>query len=141
MVLLILLGSSSCQNEKQDQQKHLIEYYIQSYNKFDVKGMLHDLSETVVFENSTNGQVDLTTNGIEEFKAQAETALQYFSQRKQTITSWDFQDDKVIIGIDYEGILAIDLPNGLKTGDTLKLQGQSEFIFKDGKIISIKDKS
>jgi hypothetical protein len=83
----------------------------------------------------------LRTEGLTEFKKQAEAAVSYFSQRKQTIEAWKFMNSKVVIEIDYQAILAIDLPNGMKTGDTLALKGVSEFEFENGKIISITDKS
>jgi hypothetical protein len=37
--------------------------------------------------------------------------------------------------------LASDLPNGMKAGETLRLNGRSEFTFCDGKIYRIKDVS
>ncbi len=83
----------------------------------------------------------MRTEGIGEFRKQAELAKQYFTQRKQLVESWEYIDTKVIIGIHYEAILAMDFPNGMKTGDTLKLKGKSEFDFEDGKIKSITDKS
>lgn len=124
-----------------EEQKDSIEHYIKSYNEFDIAGMTKNLSETVVFENVSNGKVELRTEGITEFKKQAEAAVSYFSQRKQTIEAWEFMNSKVVIEIDYQAILAIDLPNGMKTGDTLALKGVSEFEFENGKIISITDKS
>ena len=122
-------------------QQEIIENYINSYNTFDTKGMIQNLHEDIIFENSTNGKVDLRTEGKEAFYKQANTAKQYFTERKQTVKSWQFKDAQVIIQIDYEGILAIDLPNGMKSGETLKLQGQSIFDFKDGKIYKIRDSS
>ena len=127
--------------QMEEQQKAIIENYIQAYNQFDVAGMIKDLSDTVIFENITNNEVDLRTDGKEAFQKQAEMAKQYFQQRAQTIEAWDFQENKVIIDISYQGILAIDLPNGMKAGDTLRLNGQSEFEFRDDKIVSIRDKS
>ena len=124
-----------------EHQKNTIENYISSYNEFDIEGMTKNLSEDVVFENISNGKVDVRTKGLIEFKKQAESAKQYFNKRKQTVESWQFEDSKVIIEIDYNAVLAIDLPNGLKIGDTLKLKGQSEFEFESGKIKSITDKS
>jgi len=121
--------------------KQIVEDYILAYNAFDIEGMIENMHDDVLFENISNDEVDLSTSGLEEFKIQAEKAKQYFSSRVQTIESWDFEDDKVTIGINYEGILAIDLPNGAMTGDTLALNGQSEFLFQNGKIISIKDRS
>ena len=122
-------------------QKTAIDNYIQSYNTFDIEGMIKELHENIVFENKTNGEVTLTTKGIKEFKKQAEAAKEYFKNRQQVVTSYKFSDNNVTVEIDYKAVLAIDLPNGMKAGDTLKLKGQSVFVFKDEKIISIKDKS
>ena len=124
-----------------EQQKEIIENYVNSYNSFDINGMTKNLDEKVVFENISNEKVDLRTEGINDFKKQAESAKQYFEEREQTIESWNFNDYKVSINIDYRAVIAVDLPNGLKKGDTLKLKGQSEFEFKEGKIIRITDKS
>ena len=125
---------------KEHMQK-IIENYIKSYNSFDIKGMVKDLDEDVIFENISNGNVDLRTEGLDDFKKQAESAVQYFEQRNQTIQSWHFDVERVSIDIDYKAILAVDLPNGLKKGETLVLKGKSEFEFKNGKIIQITDRS
>lgn len=143
ILLIFLILTLGCQTKKdmKEQQKLIIENYIQSYNEFDIKGMIKNLDQNVVFENISNGKVDLRKEGIIAFEEQAESAKQYFKERKQTIESWNFNDQKVTIKIDYKATLAIDLPNGLKEGDTLELKGQSEFEFDDLKIKSIRDKS
>jgi ketosteroid isomerase-like protein len=128
-------------NKKMNHQKKMIEDYVTSYNNFDISGMTENLDKNVVFENISNGKVNLRTEGLEEFNKQAESAKQYFHQRKQTIDSWNFNDLIVSIHIDYKAILAVDLPNGLKSGDTLEMKGISEFEFKNGKIMRISDKS
>ena len=124
-----------------NKQKKRIENYIKSYNDFEIVNMAKDLHEEIVFENISNEKVDLSTEGIEEFKKQAETAKQYFNQRTQTIEFWEFNDNLVTIKIDYKAILNIDLPNGLKKGDTFELKGESQFEFNNDKIIRIRDKS
>jgi len=124
-----------------NKQKKIIENYIKSYNNFKIENMTKDLHDEIVFENISNGKVDLRTEGIEEFIKQAETAKQYFNQRTQTIESWEISGTIITIKIDYNAILNIDLPNGLKKGDTLELKGESQFEFKQDKIIRIRDKS
>lgn len=143
MLIVILILTLGCQtkNDMKEQQRDVIENYIKSYNDFDIIGMTKNLSKDVVFENVSNGNVELRTEGIDEFKKQAESAKQYFTQRKQTIEFWEFNNSKVSVEIDYKATLAIDFPNGLKTGDTLELKGISEFEFESGKIKSITDKS
>lgn len=123
------------------QQKAIVESYIRAYNAFDIDGMIQHLHPEVTFENSSNGEVDLTTDGIEAFREQAERARALFSEREQRITDWSFDGDQVTISIDYEGTLAIDLPNGLEAGDQLSMQGQSEFHFRDGKVVLLRDRS
>ncbi|GAB2772189.1 hypothetical protein GCM10027275_13810 [Rhabdobacter roseus] len=121
--------------------KTIIEKYLQAYNGFDVPGMVENLHEEVVFENSTNGVIDLTTIGIDAFRQQAEAAQGYFTQREQKATFWQFEENVVTVQIEYAGVLAVELPNGLKPGDTLRLEGKSIFEFQDGRIIKIQDVS
>jgi ketosteroid isomerase-like protein len=83
--------------------------------------------------------VNLTTTGKEEFRRQAEQATQYFSQREQRVTNWQVAGNQAEVAIDYRAVAAVNFPNGLKAGDTLRLQGKSVFRFADGKIISIED--
>jgi ketosteroid isomerase-like protein len=119
--------------------KQLVEAYIEAYNRFDVAGMLLPLHEDVVFRNVSNGEVNLTTTGKAAFQQQAEQATQYFSQREQSVTNWMTSTHRVEVAIDYSAVAAIEFPNGLKSGDTLRMQGKSVFRFADGKIISIED--
>lgn len=125
----------------QAEQKRVIEDYIQAYNRFDADGMIQHLHPSVVFKNITNGQTDLQTEGLPAFRQQAEQAKQYFSHRRQTITDWEFSGDTVTIEIEYEGQLAIDLPNGFRAGETLRLTGQSVFVFEGDQIVALTDKS
>lgn len=120
-------------------RKNIIENYIESYNNFDVENMLKDLDEKIVFRNIFDGQVNLETKDIAEFKAQAEKAKDFFSQREQKVTNLKFGEDKVEAEIFYNGIVAVDLPNGLKAGSKIELEGKSIFRFVDGKIIEIED--
>ncbi len=85
--------------------------------------------EDIVFENLSNGAVTHITNGLEEFKKQAEVATQYFNQRKHFVMSWEFSGPKVLIKIRYEATLAMDFPNGLTKGRRLALLWTSEFTF------------
>ena len=125
-------------NSQQEQEK-IIRKYINSYNNFDVKGMINNLHNDIFFENISNGEINLMTKGINEFHNQAELAKEYFKQREQKILKITFINNSVEVEIDYAGILNIDFPNGLKKGDKLQLRGKSIFKFKDDKIIEIKD--
>ncbi|WP_378103262.1 nuclear transport factor 2 family protein [Chryseobacterium sp. sg2396] len=125
--------------ENRERYITVIENYISAYNRFDVKGMCRDLSEDILFENISDGNVDMSIKGIENFKKQAEAATAYFSERHQRIDSWNFNNHVVTIEISYQATLAIDLPNGMKKGNMLTLKGISEFVFEDHEIISLRD--
>ncbi|HEY1055813.1 MAG TPA: nuclear transport factor 2 family protein [Emticicia sp.] len=122
-----------------EQREQIIQHYIESYNNFDIEGMLKDLDENVQFENISNGEVNLSTKGLAALKEQAEKAKAFFSSRKQIIKSFQHTDNKAEIEIDYHAVLAIDFPNGLKKGDELNLKGKSIFVFDGSKIIAITD--
>lgn len=121
------------------QRKKIIEDYVHAYNDFDIEGMVQNMDENIIFENITDGKVDLKTEGLNDFRHQAAAAKAYFKTRHQEIKSWEFGDATVKVTITYRGILAIDFPNGLKSGDLLEMQGESVFEFKNGKIIRLTD--
>lgn len=125
-------------NTKATQEK-IIKAYVHAYNHFDVEGMTKDLDENLRFVNMADGVMNMCLNNLAEFKTQAAQALALFSKRTQTITGWAFNDDVVEVAIDYHAVLATDLPNGLKEGDELNLQGKSVFKFSGDKVIEITD--
>ena len=45
----------------------------------------------------------------------------------------------VTVDIAYRGELAVDLPNGMKAGEQLQLNGRSEFESDKGRLIKIAD--
>lgn len=122
-----------------DPRKRFIEQYILAYNQQEVEGMLLNLHNEVVFENISNGEVSMRLEGKSEFEAQAKDALKFFTEREQIVTRWTFEEDLVKVDLRYRAIAAMDFPNGIKSGDTIELQGQSEFTFAEGKIISLRD--
>jgi len=122
-------------------REEVIKQYVEGYNNFDTQKMTEDFSDDIVFVNIQNGQTNMTLNGINEFKNQAETGKQYFSQRNQKILSFKHEGHITQVEIDYHGILAQDFPNGLKKGQEISLKGQSTFEFRDGKIIKLTDES
>lgn len=121
------------------QQQQLIQAYISAYNNMDVDAMLAPLHPAIVFTNVSNGEVTHTTQGKTAFKVQAEQALNYFSQRCQTVTGLTWNGEQAEALIDYKATLAIELPNGLKAGQELHLQGKSVFRFSEGLISIIED--
>lgn len=120
-------------------KQSLIENYISAYNRFDVEGMAKDLHEAVRFRNIAGGEVNLETSGIAAFKEQANRAIPLFREREQRITGIQEHGNQVEVSIAYSAVLATDLSEKLKAGDTIQLQGKSIFQFKEDKIISIED--
>ena len=122
-----------------EQLSQIIQNYVDAYNNFDVEGMIKDLHNDVIFKNISNGEVNLTINGKIAFEEQAKQAKQFFKTRQQTITKTIVDYEFIEIAIDYQGVIAINLPNGLKENDKIALQGKSIFRFVDDKIMEITD--
>jgi hypothetical protein len=122
-------------------KEEIIKNYIIAYNNFDIDGMCAQLHPEIEFINIENGETNLTLNGIDAFKAQAKQAEAIFKTRQQEITAIFYGDNHVEVDINYTGILATDLPNGLKAGDEIELKGKSVFQFHDGFIIKLVDMS
>ena len=118
---------------------NIIKNYIDGYNQFDIEKMVMDFDDNIVFENLQNNEINLSLKGLTAFKEQAEIAKTYFAKRTQTVKSFRHFDNSTEIEIDYTAILAMDLPNGLKKGQKLKLSGKSVFEFKKNKVIKLTD--
>ncbi len=123
-----------------DREK-IIKNYVDGYNQFDIDKMVADFDDNIVFENIQNGETNMSLKGLTAFRQQAEQAKTYFTERTQTIKSFVHNDDTTEIEIDYNAILDIDFPNGLKKGQELNLVGKSIFEFSGDKIIKLKDVS
>lgn len=122
-----------------DEKRSIIERYLNAYNAFDIDVMMSVIHPDIEFKNVSSGEVNATASGANEFRKLAEQSKGLFSMRNQTITSFETKDDQAFIDVAYEGVLASDLPNGMKAGQTLRLNGRSEFSFRDGKIYRIAD--
>lgn len=120
-------------------REKIIQNYIDGYNQFNIDKMVTDFDDNVVFENIQNGEINLSLSGLVAFREQADQAVNYFSTRKQTIKSFKHSDIETEIEIEYYAVLAMDFPNGLKSGQELNLTGKSIFKFLDNKIIKITD--
>ena len=140
--ILVLITFKNCQvMDEKHQRREIIKDYIKSYNENNIEGMLTHLHQDIVFENYSDGVLSHRTEGKEAFKEKTESAKACFESREQKLEVWNFSDDEVKVNISYNTVLATDLPNGMKKGDTLQLQGVSKFYFRDGKIAKIVDES
>jgi hypothetical protein len=126
---------------KQEEMKETIDRYIDAYNKFDIDAMILVLASDIRFENVSGGEINAKTSGKIEFEALARRSAQLFTSRRQKVTTTKIVGDKAFVEIEFEGVLAQDLPNGLKAGEKMVLRGTSEFVFVNGLVSSIIDRS
>ena len=124
---------------KAEVQKVVIESYIEAYNALDIDGMLALMHPDVVFKNISGGKVNATATGIDELRQMANTTKSLFSSRRQQFTNFDASGQTATVKIEFEGVLASDLTNGMKAGEVVKLTGRSRYQFRDGKIFRLTD--
>ena len=117
----------------------IIKNYIEGYNQFNIDKMVNAFDDNIIFEKIQNDKTNMSLNGIVEFKLQAEQAIAYFSKREQKIKSFNHTEKTTEIEIDYEAVLGMDFPNGLKKGQQVKIIGKSVFEFEGNKIIKLTD--
>jgi predicted ester cyclase len=117
----------------------LVEQFIDAYNAFDIDGMIAPLHRDCSFRNISGGQMNASTNGVEDFRKLAEMSKSLFSSRRQTISGFHWDGSTLVVEIDFEGTLQADIPDGPKAGQTLNLHGRSEYRFQNGRIIQLTD--
>ena len=122
-------------------KRALLERYLDAYNSFDIECMMTLIHPDIEFTNVSGGAVTASASGTSQFRALAEQAKQMFSSRSQTVKQFDLDGEGGSLAITYAGVLASDLSNGMKAGETLQLTGRSEFAFRDGKIYRLTDYS
>lgn len=119
----------------------LIERYIDAYNRIDVDAMLATMDSEVIFENYSAGVLSVRTAGIHELRYLAENSRYLFSARHQTITAYSEAAGVAYAQIHFQGTFAVDLPNGVRAGQSIALDGRSEYRERHGKLIYIADYS
>ena len=126
---------------KQEEIKASINRYMDAYNSFDIEAMIEMVAPDIQFENVSGGEVNAKTSGKAEFEVLAKQSVRLFSHRKQTVKTIRIERDRAFVEIEFEGILAEDLPSGLKAGAKIALKGTSTFVFTNGFISSLVDRS
>lgn len=117
----------------------LIDRYLDAYNRLDVDGMLLTLHPQIVFENMAGGVVSVRIEGAGDFRRLAESTRPLFASRRQTITAYSERDGVAHATIAFEGVFALDLPNGIRAGQAIALGGRSEYRVHEGLLIHIVD--
>lgn len=113
----------------------IINRYIQSYNDRDIEGMLDCVTEDVVFENISNAGHSLRFEGRDQMGEVARLSGNAFSYRRQKLVNLVIGEGKAAAEIEFEGKAAVDLPNGTKAGESIKIRGSSFFEFR-GRLLS-----
>lgn len=124
---------------KEKLMKKIVDQYIDSYNKFDLEGMVRNLHKDMIFKNIANDEVTLRLDGKIAFKNQINQAFNLFEKREMKILGQKIGDNIVENKVDFKGVLAVDIPDGPKKNELIKLQYKTVFKFKNGRIISIED--
>ncbi|RDI98805.1 nuclear transport factor 2 family protein [Dyella solisilvae] len=121
--------------------RELIERYLAAYNRMDVDGMLATMHREVVFENYTAGVLSVRTQGADELRRLAENSRYLFSARRQLILVYQEADGTATAQILFDGTFAVDLPNGVRAGQSITMNGRSQFRQRDGLLAYIADYS
>ena len=119
----------------------IIARYIASYNARDIDGMITCVTDDVVFENISNRGQSMRLDGKEMMAQVAELSGNAFSYRRQRIVNVVTGAGKAAAEIEFEGKAAVDLPNGVKAGETVKVRGASFFEFRGNLLCRIADYS
>lgn len=122
-------------------EDHIIGRYIRCYNARDIDGMLDCVTEDVIFENISNTGQTMRLEGREAMADVARLSGNAFSYRRQKILNFVHAGDHASAEVAFEAKAAVDLPNGVKAGDMLHLQGASFFELRDGLLCRIADYS
>ena len=105
----------------------VINRYLACYNARDIEGMLDCVTQDVVFENISNTGQSMRLDGKD--------------MMRQGLVNIASGGGKAAAEIEFEGKAAVDLPNGIKSGETVKVRGASFFEFRGDLLCRIADYS
>ena len=121
------------------EKKVLVKQYLDAYNFFDIKSLKSVMHSDIIFTNIVNDNVIAKTHGIEEFTKFAKDSKKKYSLRKQTINKLNWENDNIIVDLDYEVLATSDRSIEVENGSIQKLKGKIVFQFSDNKISVIND--
>ena len=119
----------------------IIRRYIASYNDRDIDAMLACVTDDVVFENISNAGQSMRLDGKVMMRQVAEVSGNAFSYRRQRLTNLVTGTSTAAAEIEFEGRAAVDLPNGIRAGETVRVRGASFFEFRGPLLCRIADYS
>lgn len=119
--------------------------YLAAYNALDVDAMLATLSDDVIFDHVSNATESVRTEGKEALARLAWQTASLMSARTQSVRTAVCQAQGELVRcallIDYEATVAMDLPDGWKQGQVLRLRGASFFELRGELITRVTDLS
>ncbi|WP_043528205.1 nuclear transport factor 2 family protein [Litchfieldella xinjiangensis] len=121
----------------ENEKRVLIDHYLDAYNAFDIDRMLAVMHDRIEFSYVLNGQRSARALGKEQFRRLAEHSRTLFSSRHFEVLRYRLDDEPAAVDMDFEGVMAFDLPDGPQKGETLALESRMEFDFSDGCICRI----
>ncbi|RPI75484.1 MAG: nuclear transport factor 2 family protein [Ignavibacteriales bacterium] len=123
------------------ENENIVRIFIEAYNEFDIDSMLELLHSEIEFKNISGGEINAHTRGKVEFENIAKQSVSLFKEREQKIISFKESGNKATVEIEYRAVLTSDISGKLKAGDSILMNGRSEYQFKDGLISSLIDES
>ena len=121
--------------------EEVVRKFIDAYNKFDVDAMLALLHSDIRFMDIQDSKVAAKLKGKTEFEVLARQSAQLFRERKQTIKLLEADAEKVVVEVSFTGVFDKDTTEGPLAGDEVVLSGRSEYLVRDGLIVSIMDET
>ena len=118
----------------------VVQRYLDAYNRRDVAALVACVSESVVFENVSNGAAPLRLDGRTAFAHLAAQAAETFPVRRLQVRTAVVSGDRVALEVDWSGTPSVDI-GGVRAGETMTLRGASFFRIADEALVSIVDLS
>jgi ketosteroid isomerase-like protein len=116
-----------------------VRRFLAAYNAVDVDAMLESIADDIVFENVSNSGPTTRTVGKVEFAALARQSATLFASRQQHVVQAVVEPDRVAILLQFEAVVAADMPNGWRSGERVRLMGTSFFQLANGQIARLID--
>lgn len=124
-----------------DVSEQIIHRYISCYNSRDIDGMLECVTVDVIFENISNAGQTMRLEGRDAMEEVARLSGNAFSYRRQKVLNFISDGNRASAEVAFEAKAAVDLPNGAKAGDMVRMNGASFFELRDGLLCRIADYS
>ena len=101
----------------------IIRRYLDAYNARDIDALLDTVNDDVVFEHVSNEADPVRVEGKAALGHLARQSAASFSSRRQTVRTCVATAEAVAIEVEFEATPAVDLPNGWKAGEQVRLRG------------------